>query len=67
MSKKKEIIYLIRFNPPLELRDNPKVKKLFSTYNRDDLERFIMEEFQKISMILPYDGFGQKYKSTKNA
>lgn len=26
-----------------------------------------MDEFQKISMILPYDDIGQKYKTTKNA
>lgn len=37
VSKKKEMIYVIRFNPPSDLRDNPKVKKLFSTYKRDDL------------------------------
>lgn len=37
VSKKKELIYVIRFNPPPELRDNPKVKKLLSTYKREDL------------------------------
>jgi hypothetical protein len=43
VSKKKELIYVIRFNPPPELRDNPKVKKLLSTFRKDDLERFIMD------------------------
>jgi hypothetical protein len=67
VSKKKELIYVIRFNPPADLRDNPRVKKLLSTYKKDDLEKFIRDEFQKYSLALPYDDMGMKYKSsTKN-
>ena len=57
------MIYVIRFNPPNDLKDNNKVKKLLSTYKRDDLQRFIFEEFQKNSYALPYDNFDFKYKT----
>lgn len=60
------MIYVIRFNPPADLRDNPKVKKLFSTYKRDDLEKFIFDEFQKYSLSFNIDSLDPKYKSTKN-
>ena len=43
VSKKKGLIYVIRFKPPGELRDNHKVKKLLSTYNPDDLEKYIRD------------------------
>lgn len=65
VSKKKEMIYVIRFNPPADLRDNPKVKKLFSTYKRDDLERFIFDEFQKYSLTM-LDSLESRLKATKN-
>lgn len=65
VSKKKEMIYVIRFNPPADLRDNPKVKKLFSTYKRDDLERFIFDEFQKYSLTM-LDTLESRLKATKN-
>jgi hypothetical protein len=67
VSKKKEMIYVIRFNPPADLRDNPKVKKLFSTYKRDDLERFIFDEFQKYSFNLLNDPLESRLKAAKNA
>ena len=43
VSKRKGSIYVIRFKPPGELRDHPKVKKLLSTYNPDDLEKYLRD------------------------
>ena len=33
VSKKKGLIYIIRFKPPGDMRDNPRVKGLLSTYS----------------------------------
>ena len=43
VSRKKGLIYVIRFKPPIDLRDNPKVKKLLSTNEQRDLEKFIKD------------------------
>lgn len=62
------MIYVIRFNPPSDLRDNPKVKKLFSTYKRDDLEKFIFDEFQRnLFTISDFNSADAKYRSPRNA
>ena len=49
VSKKKEMIYVIRFNPPPDLKDKLKVKVLFKASSQDDLENFITNEFQKFT------------------
>lgn len=37
ISKRKENVFVIRFNAPEDCRDIPRVKKLFSTYKKSDL------------------------------
>ena len=43
VAKKIDLIYVIRFNPPTQLKENPKVRKLLSTYKKDDLEKYIKD------------------------
>lgn len=67
VSKKKEMIYIIRFNPPTGLRENHKVKRLFVTSNKEDLENYLSQEFEKYDITLSYDrSLDSKFKSNKN-
>ena len=56
--KKKEQTYIIKLNPPEDLRDNPKVKKniLLSTYSSEELSNFLIRRFEKNSS---YNDYGQ--------
>jgi hypothetical protein len=54
ISKRKENVFVIRFNAPEDCRDTPKVKKLFSTYKKTDLEDYLHAEFMKIGNISSY-------------
>ena len=49
--KKKDQTYIIKLNPPEDLRDNPKVKKniLLSTYSNEELSNFLVRRFEKNS------------------
>ena len=47
VAKKKEQIYIIRFDPPREISANPKVKLLFTATSEDDLYNYLFTEFQR--------------------
>ncbi len=63
ISKRKENVFVIRFMAPEDCRDTPRIKKLFSTYKKSDLEDYLMAEFMKIGNISSYGRMESKFAS----